>query len=608
MCGIAGQYALSGGEPDEMLVRRMSGRLAHRGPDGEGFFSDGHVALAHRRLSIIDLSEDAVQPMSNEDGSLLLVFNGEIYNYRELRKELLLLAHRFRSESDSEVILHAFEEWGPGCLARFNGMWAFALYDRVSGELFCARDRFGIKPFYYAITDGSLYFASEIKALLEHPDLGTRPDDEMVMAFLVWGGMDHTPATMFEGISQLPPAHFMVIRDGVVHPPERYWQLFMSDAVLSPGSADEADADGQCIDLLRDSVRLRLRSDVPVGTCLSGGIDSSTIVGLINELIRTEPQGSVGDRQNTFSARYADKRYDEGTFIDIALAGTDISPHSVYPDPDQLREHLDRLVYMQDEPFGSLSIFAQYCVMHLAGTRVRVVLDGQGADEQLGGYIAYMVPFFRSLVRHPARAAEEIGWSFLHHHAFFRDAFKQTRVRSGRRALLKGSMPIIDRYAGTLDRVLAAEIEATNLPALLHYEDRNSMAFSVEARVPFLDYRLAEFFAALPLDRKIHRGVTKSILRKAIAGIVPDAIRCRMDKVGFAAPDEVWMKEDIRSLICSILTSESFRKRKYWNAPAVEKSYRDFIAGRLAYSHDIWRIVCTELWLRIFFDRRAGDP
>ncbi|KQC04408.1 MAG: asparagine synthase [Methanoculleus sp. SDB] len=608
MCGIAGHFAMSGGEPDEMLVRRMSGRLVHRGPDGEGFFRDGRIALAHRRLSIIDLSEHAVQPMTNEDGSLLLVFNGEIYNYRELRKELALLGHRFRSESDSEVILHAFEEWGPECLARFNGMWAFALYDSTCGELFCARDRFGIKPFYYALRDGSLYFASEIKALLEHPGIGTRPDDEMVMAFLAWGVMDHTPATMFAGISQLPPAHFMVVRGGEALPPERYWRLFMSDTVVSRGSAEEADAAGRCIDLLRDSVRLRLRSDVPVGTCLSGGIDSSTIVALINGLIRTESPGSVGDRQNTFSARYADERFDEGRFIDIALAGTEISPHSVYPDPDRLKEHLDRLVYMQDEPFGSLSIFAQYCVMHLAGTMVRVVLDGQGADEQLGGYIAYMVPFFRSLVRHPARAVSEVGLSLLRHHAFFRDAFVQRQVRSGRRALLSGSVPSINRYEGTLDRVLAAEIEATNLPALLHYEDRNSMAFSVEARVPFLDYRLAEFFGALPLDHKIRRGVTKSVLRKAIKGIVPDAIRCRMDKVGFAAPDEVWMKEDLRALICSILTSESFRKRKYWNATAVEESFRDFLAGTSAYSHEIWRIVCTELWLRSFFDGRSGNP
>lgn len=606
MCGIAGQFMLSSLPPDESLLSAMSASLAHRGPDGEGFSIDDRVGLAHRRLSIIDLTEEGAQPMANEDGSLRLVFNGEIYNYVELRDELAALGHRFRSATDTEVILHAYEEWGRDCLQRFNGMWAFALWDAGADELFCARDRLGVKPFYYVAADGSFLFASEIKALLVHPDVGRQPNDRALMTFLAWGVADHNDETMFSGVLQLPPAHALVVRPGGIGEPFRYWDVDVNGEAASAPGTDEAAREG-LRNLLTDAVRLRLRADVPVGTCLSGGIDSSTLTVLINDLLRTEAPASVGSRQNTFSVCFDDPRFSESRFMDVVVEATGVSSHRTSPDPARLWEDIGDLLYAQDEPFASLSIYAQYCVMRLARDSVKVVLDGQGADEQLGGYIAYQTSYIRGLLRegHPWRAALELAGSMRHHRGFFSWALRQAVVRKDRRDLLRGEPPEVLRYQGSLAEVLKRETVATNLPLLLHWEDRNSMAFSIESRVPFLDYRLVEYLAALPLDQKIRRGVTKYVLRGAIRGLVPDAIRCRMDKMGFVTPEEIWMKDELRPRILDLFASQAFRTRPYWDAEAVAANYRDFLEGKAPYSTEIWRIVCAELWLRKFFDR--GD-
>ncbi|RXE55708.1 asparagine synthase [Methanoculleus taiwanensis] len=604
MCGIAGEFVLSTGEADPDLVRSMSARLAHRGPDGDGLYLEGRIGLAHRRLAIIDLSDDGAQPMQNEDGSLRLVFNGEIYNFVELRDELALLGHRFSSASDTEVILHAYEEWGRDCLRRFNGMWAFALWDAGREELFCARDRLGVKPFYYTITGGSFLFASEIKALLAHPDTGREPNVPALMAFLAWGVADHTAETLFSGIMQLPPAHALVVRPDLALEPFCYWDVAMN-AEPSSGISDEAAAKG-LRELLTDAVRLRLRSDVPVGTCLSGGIDSSTLSMLINELLRAERPASVGELQKTFSVCFDDPRFSEGGFIDVVVDATGAAGHRTSPDPVRLWDDIGHLLYVQDEPFASLSIYAQYCVMRLAREEVKVVLDGQGADEQLGGYIAYQTSYIRGLLRdgYLRQALREMVGSMRHHRGFFSWALRQTLVRSDRRNLIRGPVPEILRYQGSLDEVLKRELFATNLPLLLHWEDRNSMAFSIESRVPFLDYRLVEYLASLPLDQKIRGGVTKYVLRSAIRGLVPDAIRCRMDKMGFVTPEEVWMKEDLKGEVLAIFASASFRGRPYWDAEAVSANYGEFLDGKADYSTEIWRIVCAELWLRKFFDQR----
>jgi asparagine synthase (glutamine-hydrolysing) len=606
MCGIAGIVALTSARADEKLLAAMSARIRHRGPDGDGMYLDGPVGLAHRRLAIIDLSDAAKQPMTNENETLWLVFNGEIYNFIELRKELEGKGHTFRSGGDTEVILHAYEEWGKDCLQRFTGMWAFALWDSRKQELFCARDRFGIKPFYYTRVGDMILFASEIKALLAHPEVGRRPDDPLLLTFLAWGVLDHTAGTMFEGIYQLQPAHRIVFSRSGSGTPEKFWDVAMNPEVGHPWLEEDERAATAFRDLLTDAVRIHLRSDVPVGTCLSGGIDSSTLAVMINRLIRDEAPRSVGDRQKTFSIVFTDPRFNEGAYIDQVVAAAGVDAKRITIGPEEVLRDLNRLLSLQDEPFGSLSIYAQYRVMELASRSVKVVLDGQGADEQLGGYLAYQGSYLQGLLHglHLSTALSETAGSYRHHRGFFRDVLRQVLVRSQRRSLLRGDIPPVSRYAGSLDEVLKREILSTNLPALLHWEDRSSMAFSIESRVPFLDHRVVEFLATLPLHQKIRNGVTKYILRKAIRGLVPEAIRCRMDKMGFVTPEEVWMKESLRPFVLDILTSPSFRARKYWDADEVLTSYTSFTEGRSAYSPEIWRIVCTELWLRMMFDAR----
>ncbi len=604
MCGIAGQYCLDKKAPDEHLLAEMSERLTHRGPDGSGTHIRGNAGLVHRRLAIIDLSDDGLQPMTSEDGTLWIVFNGEIYNYPELREELLAKGHHFHSHSDTEVILHSYEEWGADCLGRFNGMWAFAILDEKKDELFCARDRFGIKPFYYTVVDGSFLFASEIKALLAHPGVGTRPDDATLGTYLAWGVQDHSDRTMFDGILQLKPAYAMLVAPTGPQPPFQYWVVTVNPEIRSQ-KPDEIVAT-ELLDKLTDATRIHLRSDVAVGTCLSGGIDSSTLTALINTLIRNEAPASVGDRQKTFSVVFPDTRFDESRYIDEIVSVTGVDAHRTEPVPDQLWDDIGRLVYMQDEPFGSLSIYAQYCVMRLAKEQVKVVLDGQGADELLAGYLAYEASYVRGLWRsYWGTALREMAGSLYHHFKFFNKAPVELRVRKKRRDLLKCQDAKIHRYDGSLDIVLYRELTSTNLPALLHYEDRNAMAFSIESRVPFLDYRFVEYVASLPLDQKIRGGVTKIALRNAIRGIVPESIRCRMDKMGFVTPEEVWMKEDLRPFVLDVLSSSTFAGRNYWNADAVIKNYLAFLDGKSRYSPEVWRIVCTELWLRQFFDGRA---
>jgi asparagine synthase (glutamine-hydrolysing) len=608
MCGIAGQYCFDGGAPDKELLARMSDQLKHRGPDGMGTEVRGCVGLVHRRLAIIDLSEDGLQPMTNEDKTLWLVYNGEIYNYVELREELIKQGHRFHSQSDTEVILHAYEEWGAGCLLRFNGMWAFALWDEKRGQLFCARDRFGIKPFYYTEINGSFLFASEIKALTAHPDVGKGPDDEILRTYLAWGVQDYSERTMFRGILQLKPAHAVIVSKDGPCTPYRYWDVNINAEILSDVS--EKESGNRLLSLLREATRIHLRSDVTVGTCLSGGIDSSTIAVLINALIRQEAPASVGARQKTFSVVFTDERFDESRYIDEMVAATGVDARRTEPDPDQLWNDIDRLVWIQDEPFGSLSIYAQYCVMRLAHEDVKVVLDGQGADELLAGYLAYQESYIRGLIYslQVGSALREIAGSLRHHGRFFGNAVIQLLTRRSRRRHLTVPIPRVDRYEGPLPEVLRRELVSTNLPALLHYEDRNSMAFSIESRVPYLDLRLVEYVASLPLDRKIHNGVTKKVLRDAVKGIVPESIRSRMDKMGFVTPEEVWMKETLRPFVLGVLRADSFRARPYWDPDAVLESYQGYLDGRSAYSPEIWRIVCAELWLRKFFDREIDLP
>ncbi|MFA5221206.1 MAG: asparagine synthase (glutamine-hydrolyzing) [Methanoregula sp.] len=603
MCGIAGQFSKSGNPVNEPLLRKMSKRLVHRGPDGEGFFSDDHVGLIHRRLAIIDLSDDAAQPMTNEDKNLWLVFNGEIYNYLELIDELKKYGHTFSSHSDTEVILHAYEQWGVDCLKKFNGMWAFALWDKKNQMLFCARDRLGIKPLYYAVFDGAFFFASEIKALNEHEHIGKKPNNPKVLEFLAWGAADHSQETMFEGVFQVNPAHYILVTEKKEIIQKKYWDLSVNPAFFTK-KQDDAGSAQRFMAILRDAVNVHLRSDVPIGTCLSGGLDSSTLTVLINEQNARHSKDPVTGRQNTFSACFVDERFDESAFIDIIVKKTGVSSYKTMPDGRAVLDDVQNLLYMNDEPFAALTLYSQYCVMREASRQVKVVLDGQGADEILAGYIAYQYCHIMGLTKkwHLFTVLEELAGTVTHHRDFLKYFIQQVFARKSRRSLLKGEVLPFYRYRGSLDQALHEDLISKNLPYLLHWEDRTSMAFSLEARVPYLDYRLVEFVASLPQDQKIRNGITKFVLRKAINGLVPEKIRCRMDKKGFSTPEEVWMKNELREEMVTLFHSESFQTRPYWDAGAVMQDYQKFLDGKIAYSSELWRFACVELWLRMFID------
>jgi len=601
MCGIIGQFCFGHhpdkgfNHPDKELITRMSSILAHRGPDANGTYFDNIVGLAHRRLSIIDLSKEANQPMFNENRNLVIVYNGEIYNYLHLKEILIKCGHEFRSNSDTEVILHAYEEWGVNCLTHFNGMWAFALWDNKKEILFCARDRFGIKPFYYTFDKKSLIFASEIKALLVNPKIGTTPNNSAVNLFLSSGILDYSNKTMFNGIYQILPAHaFVINNNNIKH--FKYCYLDINSDTTSIISDDNVAHN--TLHLLKKSIHNHLISDVPVGTCLSGGIDSSAIVRIINE---------KREMQNTFSACFTDERFDESKYIKAVIKDTSIEPFFIEPDPNELLKNIEHLIYSQDEPFGSLSIYAQYCVMQLAHGKCKVLLDGQGADELLAGYLAYQYNYIKELIKRKEFiiVLGELYGTLVDHYAFYYYALQQLLTRNNRKQLLTHYIKT-DRYGDTFDKLLWNELFINNLPALLHYEDRNSMAFSIEARVPYLDVEFVNYIASLPYDQKIRVGQTKFALRNAIKGIIPEEIRTRTDKMGFVTPEESWMKYELKDYIMNILYSTSFKNRPYWNSERVLQDYQNFIDGKSIYSPELWRIICVELWLRMFFDQRKS--
>ncbi|MBI4712412.1 MAG: asparagine synthase (glutamine-hydrolyzing) [Planctomycetes bacterium] len=402
MCGICGIYS---NEPvDKDVVKRMNDALAHRGPDDEGIYLNQQspfVGLANRRLSIIDLSPAGHQPMSNENQTIWITYNGEIYNYIELRSELQKLGHRFRSDTDTEVIIHAYEEWGEDCLRHFNGMWAFAIWNSKRRRLFCARDHFGIKPFYYFWDGKTFVFASEIKSILTHPAVPRKPDETIIYDYLTTGLIDHSEETFFHQIKQLRPAHYLTINPDRCLEVNKWWDIAVNHR-FNDNSLNGKDITDRFKNLLEDSVRLRLRSDVPVGTCLSGGLDSSSIVCLANNLIRDnkiiKPE-LIGRHQKTFSACYDDPRVDERRFIKEVLNQTGAESHLTFPNGQGLWTDLERLIWHQDEPFGSTSIYAQWSVMKLtANNGVKVLLDGQGGDELMAGYGSYQGTFIAQLI------------------------------------------------------------------------------------------------------------------------------------------------------------------------------------------------------------------
>jgi asparagine synthase (glutamine-hydrolysing) len=613
MCGLCGIVEL-GRPPEVDTAAAMAAALDHRGPDGNGAWHDKGVALGFRRLAIIDLSATGMQPFASDDGALQLLHNGEIYNYRELRRELEARGHSFRSQTDTEVVVRAYEEWGDRCVERFNGMWAFALWDGRKRRLFCSRDRFGVKPFYYSWDDGRFAFASELKAFGATRTL--EPHLPAVRDYLEQGYVDHTDDTFFAGIKKLPPAHSLVV-DATGMRVDRHWSLEPRD---SP-----TDAADEVRELFFDSVRLRLRSDVPVGTCLSGGIDSSAIVCAVDHLLRTEAENArpVGDRQRTFTAYFDERGFDERPYAQAVVARTRSQPHWVTFDSRELVDALPAIVRAQDEPFGSTSIVAQWFVMRAAKEAgLTVMLDGQGADETLAGYHGYFGPFFADLLRRGElrRLGSELrAYRTVHGAGIGTTAialarpFVPERVRWAARGRIKGGAALVhpdlpgtavEHVNGSGGSFLRRQMELIltrrGLPELLHYEDRNSMAHSLEARVPFLDYRLVELLFSLGSGELIDRGRTKAVLRRALGDVLPPVVRDRVDKLGFVTPEAKWLRNGLGELAADVFASREFAERGFVNAAAARRSLELHRRGERAAGFELWRALCVELWAREF--------
>jgi asparagine synthase (glutamine-hydrolysing) len=604
MCGIGG---IVGGAPDPAVLDRMARAMAHRGPDGEATWSDERIGLAFRRLAIIDLDDRSMQPMHL--GDLHLAFNGEIYNYRELRDELERRGHAFRTEGDAEVLLHAWREWGEDALDRLNGMFAFAVWDSGAGTLTLAVDPFGEKPLYVARDGDRLAFASDVRALLcARPDLGA-PDEDAIGTFLALGALPVPPRTCFAGIERVPAAHVLRWRGGSVEL-ARYWRPRAVEVPVDPREAASA-----LRELLLDAVRLRLRSDVPVGTSLSGGVDSSAIVGLSAQL--------AGDhRRHAFTARFPGFLRDEWRYAEVsAQAAGVVVHHAVEPTADELFDDLETLVRDQEEPFPTTSIYAQWRVMraaHEAG--VTVLLDGQGADELFGGYpgmesVATASAGLRAAIR---GAAERPGEAVPIAYALLAGRVPGALARRHR---LHGASPyaapavardaanrkpdvgLDDGERHPLRRALLAQSFATSLPHLLRFADRDSMAHSREVRLPFLDRRIAEFALSVPASLLVRDGVRKQILRDAVRGIVPDAILDRRDKIGFETPEAHWFNAPAgRERLAAIVLDRGAPTAGMIDRRAIEA---DLAARAWRNTEAVWRVASLALWSTEFSRERS---
>ena len=637
MCGIAG--TISPGDIDPSVLIRMGDRIAHRGPDGEGYLlgsdapaplrrsprgeiesaavTGAGVGFAHRRLTIIDLSERSDQPLVDTSGDYAIAYNGEVYNYIELRDELVRLGHSFRSQGDTEVVLEAYKEWGPECVERFVGMWAFAILDRPRQTVLLSRDRFGIKPLYYARIGEDLHFASEIKALLAVPGLEVEPNEEVVRRFLLDGGVDSSEQTFFHGITRLPPAHNLRLRlDARLEvDPRRYWGYPPQD-----GQVSEREAAAELRELLEDSVRIHARSDVPVGTCLSGGLDSSSIVCLAERL---RADGQIPRyTHNAFGYLPQDETFSERRHMQSVVDSTGARMFFVDTPVDRFTEQLLAVVRQQDEPFGSTSIAAQWFVFEAARREgMKVMLDGQGADEVLGGYEGYftviasnllqdhkMLSYARlsrehkALLGRPPLPILHAGWSVLPARARkgvsrrlpiplpAGAGIMSSQMRKRVRRDFQPSPP------GSLYELLRTQTESVSLPSLLRFEDRNSMAHSIEARVPFLDHRVVEFAFRLDPEMKIKGVETKRVLREAMRGVLPEGIRARKDKLGFRAePQAAWtIAERYRD---SLVANRTDQEQRWFDPDAIaatlDTSDRSTENELLA-----WRAINVKLWLR----------
>lgn len=673
MCGIFGISYADNNSIDIALLHRVTSMLRHRGPDDEGYLladtstnravscggpdtdprlplpSVGtftnqpfNLAFGFRRLAIIDLSPAGHQPMASPDGHSWIVFNGEIYNYLELRSKLEAQGFAFHSHSDTEVILAAYKHYGLECLKHFIGMWAFAIWDRQKQQLFLARDPFGIKPLYYVQYDQFFAFASETKALLQLPEVGHRVNPACLYDFLNSGLADYGAGTFFEDIKQLPPAHYMILQ---LSEPKAahlasYWQVDSKQHV----NISFAEAAQRLRELFLNSVRLHLRSDVPVGTALSGGIDSSSIVSAMRHLCQDELE------IHTFSFAADDPLINEERWVDMVGAANNALIHKVRITPEELVTDLDHLIYTHDMPFGSTSVYAQYRVFRLSHEAgIKVMLDGQGSDEFLAGYMTYHSSRLASLIRQrncceairfwqAASSYPGQNWMRMWAEAWLKAAPEKINAQLWRIALKIRSL-VPPNPAGFIRRLsqkqlglptmcinqqwfnergvsmgfnrtydgaeilkgnLLQTLTETSLPTLLRVEDRNSMAFSIESRVPFLTTELVSFVFSLPEDFIIAPdATTKAVFRLAMRNLVPDPILNRKDKIGFATPEKDWLTT-LRPWVDGVLQSDVAAQIPALVLKGLSEEWQAVLAGTRRFDWHIWRWLNLIRWTEQF--------
>jgi asparagine synthase (glutamine-hydrolysing) len=658
MCGITGIVGLNGQPVDLGVLQRMNDLQAHRGPDGQGFMvswaeSNGfcsaflrhtdqgrsapaaRVGLGHRRLAILDLSDRGLQPMSAGASGAWIVFNGEIYNHVELRDALEARGRFFDTRTDTEVLLQSYLEWGEDCLERIEGMFAFAIWDGVRGRLFCARDRLGIKPFYYATPAEHFIFASEIKGLLPFPGLQSTVDDDAVLGFLVHGNCDYRERTILRNVSALPAAHALTL-DLATRSLNRW--CYWSPAPRSEWDGlNDATRIEQLRHLLEGTIRSHLISDVRAGSCLSGGLDSSAVVGLIGKLWRDQPDAAtaVGDQFHTFTSCYEYPELDERSYALDMAHSVGATPSLVFPSAADFWDGFGQMAWHQDMPFSGMSFYAQWRVMRAAREQgVKVLLDGQGGDEVFGGYAKFRYAYLASLLRagRLGTAGREAWASLMARDLYLLDVRQGYRYLPRRLRGLLGVDSVLQQvlradWNSTVDgestpatrwwRHAAArpgsspwtimqsiqieDILVDTLPLILRMEDRSSMAFSIEARVPLLDHKLVEFGLSLPDHLKIQNGVSKFAVRQATTGLMPEGVRLRRTKLGFAGADRRWLGKDLKPQV-SDLIADTLRCERFVDPAPLRKWYRSpngENASAEAYG-SLFRVLSLEMWMRAF--------